>query len=115
MGKEICVFKIEYELSNWSGNVMIAAYTLEEARQLLVSSLKEVPRIFTMGMVGRVDIITDSVLNDLNSRFGKDTVEDKDVLVKMYSCPYCEKEFKSNPALKAHITRFHTETTSEKE
>lgn len=94
------VFRINYEAKGQKWDTYIVAHNKEEAFKFIVKIMGPF-KIITTSTESRVDGITPEVLGDHKN------VKEVEIKTEEYKCDKCDKFFKTEPALKAHVTRVH--------
>ncbi len=108
--KEIRLCTIEYTTKdnvNWKANIL--AEDIEEAVKLIRDNVNNVDKVWsTSAGLGSVHAITDSIRKRMTVI--KEVGSVGDTNVDGYSCPWCDKTFKTAKGCQIHITKTHTKT-----
>lgn len=130
---KIKIITIEYETkdrTNWKAGVL--AYSIEEAVKTIMNSVRNFDRIISTSYTRDVDIISKEVYDEFAKMFlDSKPVKNNDKLTEgsiksnvktttsnkkpvdnppkpdILSCPFCNKEYKTQKTLINHINKYH--------
>jgi len=132
---KIKIITIEYETkdrTNWKAGVL--AYSIEEAVKTIMNSVRNFDRIISTSYTRDVDIISKEVYDELSKMvLNSKPVKNDDKLTEdniksnvktntsnkkpvnnpptpksdILSCPFCNKEYKTQKTLVNHINKYH--------
>lgn len=117
----IRIFNIKYQTDGMDWDASILAYSKDEAMKTIRSLVPGIKKVFSIGASSRVDAISPRVINKIMETYSLEKKsaskmlnpnEDDQEMTEEdgqegHKCEFCDKVYKTAPALKAHLTRDH--------